>query len=145
MTTPTPHRPFGQGDASFQAAGGLEGIQRLVDDFYSYMDTLPEAAIVRAMHPQDLSETRDKLTRFLCSWLGGPRLYAEKYGPISVPQAHSRWPIGEAESGAWLLCMEKAIARQPYTPEFANYLLTQLRVPAGRIVQVQQAAAQRSE
>lgn len=138
MNTSTPQdRPFGQGDASFQAAGGIEGIERLVDDFYTYMDTLPEAATVRALHQQDLDEVRDKLARFLCGWLGGPRRYAEKYGPISIPQAHTRWPIGEAESAAWLLCMEKAIARQPYTAEFADYLLTQLRVPAGRIVQVQ--------
>ncbi len=28
---------------------------------------------------------------------------------------------------------EQAIARQPYAPEFATYLLTQLRVPAARI------------
>lgn len=134
-----PHnKPFGQGDASFQAAGGIEGIEQLVKDFYAYMDTLPEAAIIRAMHPKDLSKAQDKLARFLCGWLGGPKRYAEKYGPISIPQAHTRWPIGEAESAAWLLCMEKAIARQPYTPAFAEYLLAQLRVPAGRIVQVQQ-------
>lgn len=132
------HPPFGQGDASFQAAGGIEGIERLVKDFYAYMDTLPEAAAIRAMHPEDLSKAQDKLARFLCGWLGGPKRYAEKYGPISIPQAHTHWPIGETESAAWLLCMEKAIAKQPYTPAFAEYLLAQLRVPAGRIVQVQQ-------
>lgn len=136
MTAPQ-QPPYGQADASFQAAGGIEGIEQLVKDFYAYMDTLPEAATIRAMHPRDLSQARDKLTRFLCGWLGGPKRYAEKYGPISIPQAHTRWPIGEAESTAWLLCMEKAIAKQRYTPEFADYLLTQLRVPAGRIVQVQ--------
>lgn len=134
----TQNRPFGQGDASFQAAGGIEGIERLVNDFYDHMDTLPQAATIRAMHQEDLSEARDKLARFLCGWLGGPKRYAEKYGPISIPQTHTRWPIGEAESAAWLLCMEKAIAQQPYEPAFAEYLLAQLRVPASRIVQVQQ-------
>jgi hemoglobin len=32
--------------------------------------------------------------------------------------------------------MQKAIAEQPYTDDFKDYLLTQLRVPAERIRQV---------
>jgi hemoglobin len=129
-------RRFGEGDASFQAAGGIEGIERLVDDFYRIMEESEEAVVIRAMHAEDLTEVRDRLARFLCGWLGGPRRYAEKYGPINIPQFHARWPIGEGESSAWLLCMQKAIARQSYTPEFAEYLLRQLRVPASRIVEV---------
>lgn len=133
MSTQQPRR-FGEGDASFQAAGGIEGIERLVDDFYHIMEEIDEAAAIRAMHAEDLTEVRDKLARFLCGWLGGPKRFAEKYGPISIPQFHTQWPIAENESSAWLLCMEKAIARQPYTPEFAEYLLRQLHVPASRIV-----------
>jgi hemoglobin len=129
---------FGTGDASFQAAGGSDGIRRLVEDFYAIMDSEPEAAAIRRMHAQDLNQAREKLTVFLCGWLGGPRQYAERFGPISIPQFHSRWPIGEAESEAWLGCMAQAITRQNYSPEFADYLLTQLRVPATRI---RQAAA----
>lgn len=130
-------RRFGEGDASFQAAGGIEGIERLVEDFYDVMDSCEEAATIRAMHAEDLTEVKDKLARFLCGWLGGPRRYAEKYGPISIPKVHAPWPIGEAERDAWLLCMARAIARQPYSREFAEYLLTQLRVPASRIVEFQ--------
>src|SRR5690606_27066338 len=74
-------RPYGQGDNSYQSAGGYDGIKQLVDDFYAAMDTLPEAAHIRAMHPDDLATAADKLTRFLCGWLGGPRLFSEKYGP----------------------------------------------------------------
>ena len=39
---------YGVGDASYWAAGGIEGLRRLVDDFYRCMDELPEAAAVRA-------------------------------------------------------------------------------------------------
>ena len=74
--------PFGTGDASFQAAGGFDGITQLVDDFYQFMDDLPEAKTIREMHQLDLTIDKDKLVRFLCSWLGGPRLYHEKYGSI---------------------------------------------------------------
>src|SRR4051812_13733312 len=95
---------YGIGDASFQAAGGEEGLKRLVERFYQEMETAPEATTVLAMHKQDLAEVRDKLWRFLCGWLNGPRLYQEKYGPISIPQSHAPFPIGAQERDAWLLC-----------------------------------------
>jgi hemoglobin len=127
---------YGTLDASYQAAGELAGITALVDAFYGYMETLPEAAKIRAMHPQDLAESRRKLSYFLSGWLGGPKLYAEHYGGIRIPLFHKPFPIGDAERDAWLLCMQKAIAEQPYTDDFKDYLLTQLRVPAERIRQV---------
>ncbi|NBA93882.1 group II truncated hemoglobin [Pseudomonas sp. R5(2019)] len=130
-TTPS----YGTGDASYQAAGGIDGLRRLVDDFYRLMDELPAAAQLRRMHPESLDSARDKLTCFLSGWLGGPKLFSEKYGSIAIPAFHAQWPIDEAGSAAWLMCMEQAIALQPYSPEFADYLLTQLRVPAQRIVQ----------
>ena len=128
---------FGVGDASFQAAGGEIGLHQLVADFYKVMEEAPQAAVVRAMYPPDVSEAQDRLASFLSGWLGGPKRYAEKYGGISIPQFHTRWQVGEAERDAWLFCMEQAIARQPFAPEFAEYLLRQLRVPAERIRQVQ--------
>lgn len=124
---------YGFSDTSFQAAGGIDGIRQLVDDFYLEMDTLPEAVIIRKMHKTDLSESRDKLTLFLCGWMGGPGLYHEKYGGINIPRDHAHLPIGEAERDAWLLCMERAIAKQNYSPEFSTYLLAQLKIPAERI------------
>lgn len=130
---------YGVGEASYQAAGGIDGLRRLVDDFYRLMDELPQAAEVRAMHPASLESARDKLACFLSGWLGGPKLFGEKYGPIAIPSFHAQWPIGEAQAEAWLICMEQAIERQHYAPAFAEYLLTQLRVPARRIVQASAA------
>ncbi len=127
---------YGFSDASFKAAGEEAGIRKLVDDFYNFMDELPEAAIIRAMHKTDLTSSRDKLASFLCGWMGGPKRYHEKYGSINIPRDHSHLSIGEAERDAWLLCMQKAIAQQDYNPEFAHYLLTQLRIPAERIFAV---------
>lgn len=128
--TPIPPRAYGNGDASFQAAGGVDGIRQLVTDFYRLMDTLPEAATIRAMHPADLSVAADKLQRFLCGWLGGPKLYTEKYGSIHIPSAHAHLAIGEPERDAWLLCMERALALQNYPREFRDYLLHALFRPA---------------
>lgn len=128
--------PYGENDNSYQAAGQLAGLTALVDSFYEQMSLLPEAAKIRAMHPKDLSGSRRKLTYFLSGWLGGPKLYNEHYGSIHIPMYHKPFPIGQAESDAWLLSMQHAIAAQPYTEDFKDYLLTQLRVPAERIRQV---------
>ncbi|HEY9033290.1 MAG TPA: group II truncated hemoglobin [Pseudomonadales bacterium] len=132
MNSDTQQPAYGVGDTSFHAAGGEAGIRRLVDEFYRQMDSLPEARQIRAMHPAGLAESSDKLARFLCGWLGGPRLYREKYGPIHIPAAHAHLAIGSEARDAWLLCMEKAIARQDYAPDFKVYLLAQLGVPAER-------------
>jgi hemoglobin len=127
---------FGMGDASYQAAGGEQGIRQLVDDFYDIMATLDSSQHIFNMHPHDSPEdqprTRDKLAMFLCGWLGGPIRYADKYGEISIPRAHAHLAIGGEEMSAWLRCMKLAADKQPYSDEFKHYLLTQLSVPAGR-------------
>jgi len=127
---------FGAEDASFEAAGREAGVRALVDEFYEIMDKDPNYSELRSMHQDDLEESIDKLTRFLCGWLGGPRLYREKYGQISIPQAHQIFNVNEDQKGQWLGCMSQAISRQNFSPEFAEYLITQLRVPAERIVAV---------
>jgi len=127
---------FGHQDHSYQAAGELEGITKLVDDFYHVMDSLPRAKRIRDMHPKDLVVSRDKLTLFLCAWLGGPRLFSAKYSAISIPQIHSHLDIIEDDKHAWLECMQAAIELQDYSPQFGQYLITQLGVPTARIEQV---------
>ncbi len=120
----------------YHAAGGIEGITKLVDEFYVNMDTLPEAKIIRAMHPTDFTESRKKLTYFLCGWLGGPRLFQQHYGPISIPGAHKRFPISYDERDAWLLCKQRALAVQPFSTELQDHLLAALNIPAERVRQV---------
>jgi len=123
---------YGEEDTSFQAAGGFDGIKQLVDAFYYAMEALPQARTVREMHNPNLEESRDKLTRFLCGWLGGPKLFSEKYGPIRIPVAHRHLSIGPAERDAWLACMQIAVDSQPYPQPFRDYLMAQLYVPAER-------------
>ena len=120
----------------YQESGELAGITRLVDEFYVNMDTLPEAETIRSMHPEDLTESRKKLTYFLSGWLGGPKLFLQHYGPISIPGFHTQFPIQYEERDAWLLCMQRAIAVQPYSDQFKAYLLAALSIPAERVREV---------
>ncbi|MGX5173475.1 group II truncated hemoglobin [Aliikangiella sp. IMCC44653] len=125
---------FGQLDASFQAAGGEQGVRQLVDDFYDNMQSIKRAKAILEMHPADLEVSRDKLFRFLCGWLGGPRLFQEKYGPISIPKVHAHLAIGESERDAWLLCMQQAVEKQPFSEEFKSYFMKQISMPANRVM-----------
>ena len=124
---------YGEEDASFQAAGGQAGLEDLVERFYRVMSEAPEAARIRAMHPDDLTVSSDKLTLFLCGWLGGPRLFQEKYGQIHIPGAHAHLEVGEEGRDAWLFCMERALEGVDYEEPFKRYLMRALAVPAERI------------
>lgn len=130
---------YGIDDHSYKAAGELVGISKLVNDFYDYMDNLPEAKTIRAMHATDLTDARQKLTYFLCGWLGGPRLFNQHYGPISIPRFHQQFDIEVAERDAWLLCMETAIMQQDYDDTFKQYLIEQIRIPADRVLESSRA------
>ena len=41
---------YGVGDSSYKAAGEQTGLRKLCTDFYTLMDTLPEAKLIREMH-----------------------------------------------------------------------------------------------
>ena len=93
----------------FASIGGEVAITQLVDKFYYYMDTLPEAVRIRAMHDADLSQTKQVLVKFLTEWLGGPKKYSAERGHPSLRKKHMSFPIGEAERDAWILCMRHAM------------------------------------
>ena len=108
---------------------GEQGIRDLCDAFYDIMDTLPEAAGVRAMHAADLSPVKGKLAEYLIGWMGGPPLYADKYGSVCMTTPHEPYHIGPAERDQWLLCMNKALEQTGASEE----LVEMLKVPMFRI------------
>ena len=93
----------------YQLLGGAQGVRRLSDAFYDCMDSLPEAADIRRMHGADLAAIREKLYEYLSGWLGGPHLYAAKYGSMCMTAPHRPYAIGPKERDQWLLCMDKAL------------------------------------
>lgn len=118
---------------SYDKAGAEVGLRKLCEDFYIEMKTIPEAKKILSMHKEDLEVITDKLCLFLCGWLGGPRKFHEKYGPIHIPQVHQHLVINEEERDAWLLCMRRALEKQNYSLEFKEYLNAQFKIPAEKI------------
>lgn len=106
--------------------GGAGPLKELVDRFYDLMDSLPEAAGIRALHPGDLASSRDKLFLFLTGWSGGPQLYVEKHGHPRLRARHMPFPIGNAERDQWLACMRQALLDLEWRPEVRAELMVAL-------------------
>lgn len=117
---PAPALPIvGQGAATpvaaaanrhYERLGGEPAVQRLVDAFYRAMDTLPEAATIRAMHDADLGPTKRVLVAYLGEWLGGPRRYTPERGAPMLRRRHQPFDIDAGARDAWMLCMRTALA-----------------------------------
>jgi hemoglobin len=70
-----------------------------------------------------------KLAEYLTGWMGGPPLYADKYGTVCMTSPHEPYHIGPQERDQWLLCMDKALEQTGASDE----LVAMLKVPMFRI------------
>ena len=96
-------------ESSYQRIGGDEGLKQLVNMFYDYMETLPEAKPIRDLHAKDLKSAREKLFMFLSGWLGGPDRYIAAFGHPRLRARNMRFTIGAEEHDQLFLCMRKAL------------------------------------
>jgi len=110
------------GPTPFERLGGEAAVRALVDRFYDLMDLEPHFAQLRALHPQDLSGSRDKLFWFLCGWLGGPSHYIDRFGHPMLRARHLPFAIGIRERDQWMHCMQQAMAQVELDPELAQRL-----------------------
>lgn len=116
---PSIESPFGADHLPFDAIGGEEGVRALVEAFYDRVALDP---LMRAMHQADLTEMRQKLSEFLCGWLGGPQLYIEKYGHPRLRMRHMPFPIDDAAVEAWLSCMHGAMKDRQIAEPLYSFL-----------------------
>lgn len=93
----------------YEAIGGDATVRALTDRFYALMDTLPEAARCRAVHPPDLSGSAEKFYEYLTGYLGGPPIYMQKRGHPMLRRRHFVAEIGPQERDEWLLCFRRAM------------------------------------
>jgi hemoglobin len=98
-----------QSTTLYEAIGGEPTIRAFTGRFYQLMDTLPEAARCRAVHPPSLDGSREKLYEYLTGYLGGPPLYTDKRGHPRLRSRHFDAAIGPAERDEWLLCFKLAM------------------------------------
>ena len=114
----------------FELLGGEPGVRRLVDLVSDRMDTAPEAASIRAMHPPALTTSREKLFLFLVGWTGGPPLYVQRHGHPMLRARHLPFSIGIPERDAWIACMDHALDEVEIPDELREYLRLRFRAVA---------------
>lgn len=114
--------------STYEQVGGESGVRRLTDRFYTLMATVPQFAELRAMHPEDLQGSNDKLFMFLSGWFGGPDLFVQQFGHPMLRARHMPFAIGTQERDQWVACMILAMEdigldvalRQKLTENFFN-------------------------
>lgn len=94
---------------TYEKIGGEAAVGKLCDRFYELMATVPQFADLRAMHPESLQGSRDKLFMFLSGWFGGPDLFVEKFGHPRLRARHMPFQIGAKERDQWVACMVLAM------------------------------------
>lgn len=108
---------------TYDKIGGDAAVGKLCDRFYELMDTVSQFKELRAMHPDDLSSSRDKLYMFLSGWFGGPDLFVEKFGHPRLRARHMPFAIGVKERDQWVACMVLAMEDVGIEESIRNKLL----------------------
>ncbi|MEQ1661081.1 MAG: group II truncated hemoglobin [Thiobacillus sp.] len=93
----------------YERLGGSDPIRQLVDRFYDLMDEDPDFYGIRKLHPEDLTESRNKLAWFLNGWTGGPPDYIDRFGHPFLRRRHMPFAVGESERDQWMGCMQRAM------------------------------------
>jgi hemoglobin len=110
----------------FQRIGGQPVVDRIIDSFYDRMEALPEARVIRALHPQDLTSTRAVLKKYLAEWLGGPAHYTQERGHPRLRARHLPFSIGNEERDAWTFCMRGAMEEVVADQDARDWILQKL-------------------
>jgi hemoglobin len=110
----------------FEELGGAVAVRALVERFYGLMDTEPEFAGIRRLHPPTLAGSIDKFYMFLSGWLGGPPLYVERYGHPMLRARHLPFSIGVSERDQWMACMTRAMLEVGVEERLRKHLLQAL-------------------
>jgi hemoglobin len=106
----------------YDLLGGESKLRALVERLYTLMDSEPDYAGIRRLHPPTLEGSREKLYMFLSGWLGGPPLYFHAHGHPMLRARHLPFPIAEAERDQWLSCMQRAMLECGVEPALRDAL-----------------------
>ena len=88
---------------------GKDKVMLLANAFYDEMENNTDAEELHSIHPQPMNAIRVKFFEFLSGWLGGPDLFAEKYGHPRLRARHLPFAIDQKMYEQWMLCMTIAL------------------------------------
>ncbi len=105
----------------YEAAGGMQFFEALVDAFYEGVVT--DAVLLPLYAPDDIAGARHRLTLFLAQYWGGPTTYMDERGHPKLRMRHMPFHVGPAERDHWLLHMAAAVERVPSSPQIRETLM----------------------
>jgi len=135
----TQHQPAGTASARtslYDLVGGEAGVHSLVKAFYDIVETNPEGHKLHLLHLRGsgVAHSRIEQFNFLSGFLGGPKLYSEKYGHSNVRTMHEHVEINTEAKDIWLKCMAMAIDEVGLASTAKDQLMGNFTVVAERLV-----------
>ena len=108
----------------YDGIAGQEGLISLVNVFYDFVESTAEGRPVAKLHLRGhgIGHARIELVNFLSGFLGGPNLFAEKWGHSNVRHIHDHVNINQEASESWMSCMEMAMEQLNYSIELKQRL-----------------------
>lgn len=109
----------------YERVGGEDGLRTLIETFYDIVEFEPEGRGLHLLHLRGhgVAHSRIEQFNFLSGFLGGPRLYIEKYGHSNVREMHEHVEIDATARDDWLKCMTMAIDRVGLLPDVKKDLM----------------------
>ena len=84
---------------------GEENIFKMMSDFYKEL----EQSELRPLFPANMEEASKKSAAFFVGIVGGPPLYAQRYGPPRMRARHIPFEIDERARQIWLACFDRVL------------------------------------
>lgn len=122
-TTKTPDDRDPNQSNAYDLIGGDKVIKAIAHEFYQQMQTREDTQALLSIHRAPIEQSEAKLYEFLSGWLGGPQLYAQKYGHPALRARHMPFAIDENMRDQWLICMRAAIQKCVKKPEHQQAII----------------------
>jgi len=119
----------------YEAMGGKDVIDRVVNRFYDLMESEPGYAALRAMHALDLAPMRQSLAGWLTAWAGGPKDWFDANPGKCMMSAHRGLGVSRETSQQWAHAMARAISEcGPLDAELGKAMADRLGLMAQAMV-----------
>ncbi|TFB15046.1 globin [Filobacillus milosensis] len=119
----------------YEAIGGAEAVDRLVEAFYSRVGEHPDLIPI---FPDDLTETARKQKQFLTQFFGGPPLYIQEHGHPMLRARHMPFPITPTRRDAWLECMAGALDEAEIEEPYKSSIYERLTMTANHMMNTEE-------
>lgn len=118
----------------YEAVGGTPWFVGLIDRFY---DAVAVDVLLRPMYPDDLTESREHMVKFLVQYWGGPTTYSEERGHPRLRMRHAPFVITDAERNAWFGHMADAVRAGDISPELEQQMIDYFAMAATHMINTQ--------